>query len=89
MEARQRALERFLHRVASHTELSTAEPFIIFLQSDDSGLMVTIEESKASAPKISQRLGSWIEGTVNSIQNSGKVILFLSIYYYYLILIAG
>lgn len=74
VESRQRGLERFLQRVATHPELGISPLFISFLEIDEIALNKKMEESKATKPKIGTSALNWIESTVNSIQNAGKVI---------------
>jgi hypothetical protein len=71
VESRRRALEKFLHRVAAHGELSTSPHFITFLQADEAGLAAAKAESRAaSKTKGNTSAVSWLEGTVNTLTTS-------------------
>ena len=72
VEARRRALERFLLRVAAHQELNTSPVFIAFLQAGEDSLKDAKEASKSVMKKMGASLSSWFEGKVNLI-TTGKV----------------
>mmetsp|Transcript_16570 Transcript_16570/g.14940 ORF Transcript_16570/g.14940 Transcript_16570/m.14940 type:complete len:426 (+) Transcript_16570:28-1305(+) len=72
VEARLRGLERFLQKISNHNEINKSEQFVLFIQADDSSFTKAVEDSKASKPKLPSTAMKWFEGTVNSIQNSGK-----------------
>lgn len=76
VESRQRALEKFLQRCADHPDLGFSKTFLTFLQCDEVTLSRLMTDSKAAKPKMSASAMQWFEGTVTTIQNSGKVRLF-------------
>lgn len=73
VESRRRALERFLKRVAAHSELSESELFSKFLQADDSAFHRFKESRASKRPKLGSSAIAWIEGTVQTLAN-GKVL---------------
>jgi len=72
IDSRQRGLEKFLLRCASHREIANLPLFNNFLQMDESALKSKQEDSKATKPQLATKAMSWMEGTINTIQNSGK-----------------
>jgi predicted RNA-binding protein YlqC (UPF0109 family) len=50
IESRKRSLERFLHRIAAHPDLSVTDHFLVFLQADEAGLKQAISLSKTLKP---------------------------------------
>ena len=79
VESRRRSLEKFLQRVAAHSELSNSQHFIVFLQAAESGLAEAKNESKsvvkAKSGNPATNAVSWFEGTVNTL-TVGKVHYF-------------
>lgn len=75
VEARRRALERFLQRIATHPELGRSEHYATFLQADDAALKRAMEASKASKPKMMTAAKAWLDGSFNTISNAGKVMI--------------
>lgn len=73
VDSRRRGLERFLHRIASHAELSNSQYFIVFLQAAESGLAEAKNESKSSSKSKSGTTIGWLEGTVNNLTTGAKV----------------
>lgn len=71
IEARRRALEKFLQRVSTHPELSNSPNFIVFLQAAESGLAEAKKEAKTPKPK-SGTIG-WLDSTVNTLSTANKV----------------
>lgn len=80
VEARRRALEKFLQRIAAHPEIGSADAFRNFLQADDSSLAVAKQESKSSKKAAPKSPMSWFEGTVNTI-TTGKVCRLFVVFY--------
>lgn len=72
IDSRQRGLEKFLLRCAAHREIASLPLFNNFLQMDEASFKVKQEECKASRPQLTSKAMSWMEGTMNTIQNSGK-----------------
>lgn len=71
VDSRRRGLEKFLHRIASHSELSNSQYFIVFLQAAEAGLNEAKNETK---PKPKTTTIGWLEGTVNNLTTGAKVI---------------
>ena len=71
IESRRRLLEKLLHRIAAHSELSSSQYFIVFLQSSESGLNEAKSEAKNKAKSGSAI--QWLEGTVNKVTVGTKV----------------
>ena len=72
IDSRQRGLEKFLLRCAAHREIANLPLFNNFLQMDESALKSKQDDSKATKPQLATKAMSWMEGTMNTIQNSGK-----------------
>lgn len=72
VEARRRALERFLRRISSHPDLVQSPSFISFLEADEVSFGKTKEQSSLKKPKITTSALSWIDKTVQTLAN-GKV----------------
>jgi sorting nexin-1/2 len=68
IEVRRRALERFLNRVAAHTELVACPHFHTFLQADDAGLAKAKEDTKQEKQK--KGLVQWFDNTMTSLSSS-------------------
>ena len=73
VEARRRSLEKFLHRVADHGELSNAQAFIVFLQADDARLKAAMDLTKASKAKLTETAKGWFQNSLNNLTVSSKV----------------
>lgn len=73
VDSRRRGLEKFLLRIASHTELSNSQYFIVFLQAAESGLAEAKNESKNSSKAKTGTTIGWLEGTVNNLTTGAKV----------------
>jgi hypothetical protein len=77
VETRRRALEKFLHRVAEHQELSASSAFVIFLQADDAKLKQSLESSKAAKAKLSDTAKGWFQSSMNNLTVANKVCTYL------------
>lgn len=75
VDSRRRGLEKFLQRIASHSELSNSQYFIVFLQAAESGLTEAKNESKSGSKAKSTSSIGWLEGTVNNLTTGAKVCL--------------
>lgn len=67
VEARRRALEKFLERISEHVELGKSATFITFLQATDIQLNEAKEISKAAKVKVTEKAKSWLQGVGNSL----------------------
>lgn len=68
IDARRRALEKFLQRTATHHELGTSPALMHFLQSDESGMEAYAADFKA---KMKASGGtSWLEGSLTALTGS-------------------
>jgi sorting nexin-1/2 len=70
VEARRRALEKFLKRCAQHRDLHQAPAFKTFLRADDYSFGVAKEAANSTKPKIAERAFGWLSGTVSSTVNT-------------------
>lgn len=73
IEVRQRALERFLIRVANNSEMGSCSAFVLFIEADETTLANAMNETKLLKPKVTATAYKMFEGTLNAIQNNGKV----------------
>jgi sorting nexin-1/2 len=67
VEARRRALEKFLTRITDHHELGHSPAYIKFLQADEAAFQEAKESTKAAKTKMSEKARSWFHNTANSI----------------------
>jgi hypothetical protein len=73
VEARRRALERFLRRIASHAEFIESEIVVAFLENDPATLHKLKESRIAARSKASSSSKmSWFESTITQAINGGK-----------------
>jgi sorting nexin-1/2 len=73
VEARRRALERFLRRIASHAEFIESEIVVAFLENDPASLHKLKENRIAARSKSSSSSKmSWFESTITQAINGGK-----------------
>jgi sorting nexin-1/2 len=61
VESRRRSLEKFLQRVATHSELGHSVQFVAFLQADEGGLSAAKKEAKNVKSRASTVSTSWLD----------------------------
>ncbi len=84
VEARRRALEKFLERISAHSELGFSASYIKFLQANDAQLNEAKEITKSAKTKMSDKAKNWLQGTANSltaVATKTKQVVLISIIY--------